>query len=161
MACHLKPTFRTALSAVDRSRGYFLGRALQRAPSRDTAARLGRALCGFDDPFNPLRPASVTFSIFVRVHNSNFYLDDEWQFTLSGPLGFTPAVFDWDGQGSNDTTYGPFIGPPGAYSLTGGITANNDNGNLFEIVVSATGQGTLATEEVGEGGPSINFTLPA
>lgn len=41
-------------SGASRGTGYFLGRALTRAGAA-SPSRLGRALCGFDDPFHPLR----------------------------------------------------------------------------------------------------------
>jgi hypothetical protein len=41
-------------SVAPRAKGYYLGRSLTRAAAA-ARFRLGRALCGFDDPFHPLR----------------------------------------------------------------------------------------------------------
>lgn len=154
--------YRTARTLADRSRGYFLGRALVKAGADRRAAvegkrtgRLGRALCGFDDPFNPLRSA-LDYAISVRIANINEALDDGWQFTLSGPV--ESYVMDWDGGPFNDTTYGPFIGPPGDWSLSGSITQENENGNYFLVEISVAGLGVVASSEDSDGS-LINFTV--
>lgn len=145
--------------------GYFLGRALVKAAaarSAETApgvevGRLGKALCGFEDPFHAL-PRVAARTLSIRVWNENEELDDAWQFTVTGPGGFS-QVFDWDGGALNDTTYGPFVATlPGTYHISAVVTEEHENGNYFLVEIKDQDETVLLSTF--DSPPDTDFELP-
>lgn len=140
--------------------GYFLGRALVKAAAARSAAtapgvdvgRLGKALCGFDDPFHVLRepvippfPPGDDGRVVLTVSNVNAVLDDGWDFKMNGVF-----VCNYDGGGATTASFSADLAPGLVIELTAECVSEQ-NDNLFSVTVTVDGVTVIDTEISGDG----------
>lgn len=138
--------------------GYFLGRALVKAAAARSAAtapgvdvgRLGKALCGFDDPFHLARPDVIPpfppgeeGNVVITVSNVNNIQDDTWDFAINGTV-----VCTYDGGGDTTLSFSGDLPAGGTWELTATNTADNGSGNYFTVTVTVNGVTVIDTDGV-------------